>query len=58
MSVVALPTPRDPSAGGSTTAAAIARFLESRTAATTRAGYTEPSPTSPRSPARTIPSPS
>ncbi|MEU4235417.1 hypothetical protein AB0F17_65065 [Nonomuraea sp. NPDC026600] len=55
---MALPTPRDPSAGGSTTAAAIARFLESRTAATTRAGYTEPSPTSPRSPARTIPSPS
>ncbi|MEV1178219.1 hypothetical protein [Nonomuraea sp. NPDC049784] len=39
MSVVAFPSPRDLT--GSTIAAAVERFLESRTAATTRAGYAE-----------------
>ncbi|MEV5497955.1 site-specific integrase [Nonomuraea fuscirosea] len=45
MSVVAFPAQPDPTplpgTAGSTTAAAIERFLESRTAATTRAGYAE-----------------
>ncbi|AWS43688.1 hypothetical protein [Streptosporangium sp. 'caverna'] len=39
MPVVAFPSPPDPT--GSTTAAAVERFLESRTAATTRTGYAE-----------------
>ncbi|WP_162794612.1 hypothetical protein [Nonomuraea lactucae] len=54
MPVVAFPSPPDPT--GSTTAAAVERFLESRTAATTRAGYAE-TLTSALSPARAIPSP-
>jgi hypothetical protein len=48
VSVVAFPIPPDPASSttgsatvGATTAAAIERFLESRTAATTRAGYAE-----------------
>ncbi|MGJ6969555.1 tyrosine-type recombinase/integrase [Streptosporangium sp. G11] len=45
MSVVAFPSQPDPTSfpgtAGSTTAAAVERFLESRTAATTRAGYAE-----------------